>query len=68
MIGCLDCERKDRQIAAMEKKLRLQAKEWERQQGEMAELRRVQVVMDRREAHAAKFRERRRKLTEREAM
>lgn len=39
MIGCLDCERLERQLAACERKLMQQAEEWARQEAENNDLR-----------------------------
>lgn len=56
MIGCLDCERLERQLAACEAKLRMQAQEWERLTGENDGLRRYKDEHERNEFRQAKRR------------
>lgn len=57
MSQCHECDWRDRQIEAMERKLKLQAREWERITGECDELRRQVVEYERVEAQRAHRRE-----------
>lgn len=53
MCDCPGCGRRDRQIAAMEAKLKLQAQEWQRITGECDELRRQVAKHERAEMRRA---------------